>query len=60
MRSFAIIRMFEGSAKVRLSFSGKPHAPINKADSMENAGSMTSVVSGSKEVMEVLKNFKDL
>ena len=48
----------ERYAKARLSFSGGPHAPINMADSMENAGSWT--VSGSKEAMEVPKNFKDL
>ena len=41
-----------------LSFSGGPHVPVNMADSMENAGSWT--VSGSKEAMEVPKNFKDL
>ena len=49
---------FERCAKARLSFSGGPHAPVNMADSMENAGSWT--VSGSKETMEVPKNFKDL
>ena len=48
----------ERYAKARLSFSGGPHAPINMADSMENAGSST--VSGSKEAMKVPKNFKDL
>ena len=37
--------------KARLSFSGGPHAPVNMADSMENAGSWT--VSGSKEAMKV-------
>ena len=51
-------RTFERGTKVRLSFSGRPHAPVNMADSMENAGSWT--VSGSKETMEVPKNFKDL
>ena len=51
-------RTFERGAKARLSFSGGPHAPVNMADSMENAGSWT--VSGSKEAMEVPKNFKDL
>ena len=34
------------------------HVPLNMADSKENAGSWT--VCGSKEVMEVPKNFKDL
>ena len=48
----------ECSTKVRLSFSGGPHTPVIMADSMENAGSWTA--SGSKEVMEVQKNFKDL
>ena len=57
--SFTIMRRtFEHCTKARLSFSGGPHAPVNMADSMENAGSWT--VSGSKEVMEVPKNFKDL
>ena len=51
-------RTFERGAKARLSFSGGPHAPVNMADSMENAGSWT--VSGSKEAVEVPKNFKDL
>ena len=51
-------RTFERGAKARLSFSVGPHAPINMADSMENAGSW--IVSGSKEAMEVPKNFKDL
>ena len=51
-------RKYELGAKARLSFSGGPHAPVNMADSMENAGSWT--VSGSKEAMEVPKNFKDL
>ena len=37
---------------------GGPHAPVNMADRMENAGSWT--VSGSREAMEVPKNFKDL
>ena len=50
--------MFERGAKARLSFSGGPHAPVNMADSMENAGSWT--VSGSKEAMEVPKNSKNL
>ena len=44
--------------RARLSFSGGPHAPVNMAESMENAGSWT--VSGSKEAMEVPKKFKDL
>ena len=51
-------RMFEGGTKARLSFSGGPHASVNMADSMENAGSWT--VSGFKEAMAVPKNFKDL
>ena len=51
-------RMFKRGAKARLTFSGGPHAPVNMADSMENAGSWT--VSGSKEAIEVPKNFKDL
>ena len=50
-------RMYERSTKARLSFSGGPHAPVNMADSMENAGSST--VSGFKKAMEVPKNFKD-
>ena len=40
-------------SRARLSFSGGPHAPVNMADSMENAGSWT--VSGSKEAMGVPK-----
>ena len=48
----------ERGTKARLTFSGGSHAPVNMADSMENAGSWTA--SGSKEVMEVQKNFKDL
>ena len=51
-------RTFERGAKARLSFSDGPHAPVNMADSMENGGSWT--VSGSKEAVEVPKNFKDL
>ena len=51
-------RTFERGAKARLIFSGGPHAPVNMADSMENAGSWT--VSGPKEAMEAPKNFKDL
>ena len=51
-------RMFECSTRVRLSFSGGPHAPVNMADSMENVGSLT--VSGSKEVMELPENLKAL
>ena len=51
-------RTHERGTKARLSFSGGPHVPVNMADSMENAGSWT--VSGSKEAMEVPKNFKDL
>ena len=49
-------RRFKCSTKARLSFSGRSHAPVNRADSMDNASSWT--VSGSKEAMEVLKNFK--
>ena len=51
-------RTYERGTKARLSFTGGPHAPVNMADSVENAGSWT--VSGSKEAMEVPKNFKDL
>ena len=51
-------RTYERCTKVRLSFSVTPQAPVNMADSMENAGSWT--VSGSKEAMEVQKNFKDV
>ena len=51
-------RMYERSTRVRLSFSGGPHAPVNMADSMENVGSLT--VSGSKEVMELPENLKAL
>ena len=51
-------RTFQHGTRARLSLSGGPHAPVNMADSMENAGSWT--VSGSKEAMEVPKNFKDL
>ena len=50
-------RTFECGTKVRLSFSGGPHSPVNMADSMENAGS--SIVPGSKEA-KVPKNFRDL
>ena len=52
------MQWLECYTKARLSFSGGPHAPVNMADSMGSAGSWT--VSGSKEVMEVPKNFKDL
>ena len=49
----------ECSTKARLSFSGGSHAPVSyMADSTENAGSWTA--SGSKEVIEGQKNFKDL
>ena len=51
-------RKFKCGTKARLRFSGGPHAPVNMADSMENAGSWT--VSGSKETMEVPKHFKYL
>ena len=47
-----------GDTKTRLIFSGGPHAPVNMAGSIENAGSW--IVFGSKEAMEVPKNFKDL
>ena len=30
-------RTYERDTKARLSFSGGPHAPVNMADSMENA-----------------------
>ena len=57
--SFTVMRRTFGRyAKARLSFSGGSHAPVNMADSMKNDGSST--VSGSKEAMEVPKNFKDL
>ena len=51
-------RTFECGTKARPSFSGGPHASVNMADSIENAGSWT--VSGSKEAMKVPKSFKDL
>ena len=51
-------RTFEHGTKARLSFSDEPHAPVNLTNTVENAGSWT--VSGSKEAMEVPKNFKDL
>ena len=51
-------RRFKRCIKARLSFSGGPHAPVNMAHSMENAGSWT--VSGSKGAIEVPKNFQDL
>ena len=38
--------------KARLSFSGGPHAPVNMAERMENAGSWT--VSGSKKCRRTL------
>ena len=51
-------RRCERCTKARLP-SGGSHAPVyNMADSMENAGSST--VSGSKEAMEIPKNFQDL
>ena len=40
-------RTYERGTRARLSFSGGPHAPVNMAGSMENAGSWT--VSGSKK-----------
>ena len=49
-------RTFKRGNKLGFSFSGKPHAPVNMVDSMQNAGSLT--VSGYKEAMEVPKNFK--
>ena len=51
-------RTYERGTKERLSFFGGPHAPVNRADNMENDGSST--VSGHKEAMEVPKNFKGL
>ena len=48
-------RTFARDTRARLSFSGRPHAPVNMADSVENAGSWT--VSGYKEAMSVPKNF---
>ena len=48
-------RTYERGTKARLSFSGGPHAPVNMVDNKENAGSWT--ISGSKEAMEVPKNF---
>ena len=48
-------RTYERGTRARLSFSGGPHAPVNMAGSMENAGSWT--VSGSKEAIGVSKNF---
>ena len=50
-------RTYERGTRARLNFSGGPHAPVNMAESI-NAGSCTD--SGSKEAMEVPKNFKDL
>ena len=50
---------YERCTKARLNLLWwASHAPVNMADSMENAGSWT--VSGFKEAMEVPKNFKDL
>ena len=51
-------RMYGPGTKARLSFSSGPHAPVNMTDSMENANNLT--VSGSKEALEVPKNFNDL
>ena len=51
-------RTYECGTKARLSFSGEPHAPVNMADSVENAGSWT--VSGCTEAVKVPKNLKDL
>ena len=50
-------RTYERGTRARLNFSGGPHAPVSMAESI-NAGSCTD--SGSKEAMEVPKNFKDL
>ena len=50
-------RRCECCTKARLP-SGGSHAPVNMADSMEDAGRWT--VSGFKEAMEVQKNFQDL
>ena len=44
-------RTLDCCAEARLSCSGGPLAPVNMANSMENAGSST--ISGSKEAMEV-------
>ena len=51
-------RTFKRGTKARLNFPGWPHAPVNMVDRMENDGSWT--VSGSKEAMEFVKNFKGL
>ena len=40
---------------MKLSFSGRPRTPVIMVDSMWNVSTLN--VSGSKEVMEVLKNF---
>ena len=41
--------------KARLSFSGGPHAPVNTADSMENAGSL--IVCGVPKIFKDLQKF---
>ena len=51
-------RTYERCTKARLCFSGAPHVPVNMADSMENVG--RSTVSGSKEAIEVPKNYNDM
>ena len=51
-------RKFAHGTKVRLSFSDRPHAPVNIADSMENAGSCSWIQRG--DGSQVMKNFKDL
>ena len=51
-------RTFAHSTKVRLSFSDRPHAPVNIADSMENADSCSWIQRG--DGSQVMKNFKHL
>ena len=59
---------YERGTKARLSLSGGQHAPVNMADSMENRSerdeawrtSVAGLFHGSKEAIEVPKNFKDL
>ena len=51
-------RTFTHDTKVRLSFSDRPNAPVNIADSMENAGSCSWIQRG--DGSQVMKNFKDL
>ena len=49
-------RTFECGTKARLSFSGRPHAPVNMTDSMANVGSWTVLWiqrgDGSPEVLQ--------